>query len=351
MKLFKKGDSCFWWYDFTVHGKRYRGSTKETAQNRAQKIAALKLSKVLERRDPLIRKKAPMLSFFCSEFLSWVDTARLDDDTRRYYKNGVRLLESTSLMTSRLDQITKEMVEQLHFPGSASNANNALRTLRRIFSLAKERNFVGSKPHFKLFKEAGRSLTLDDDSEGRLLPFAKQPLRDIIVAMRDTGLRNARELYCMRVENIDWTRRSFFVPDTKTADGRRWVPISDRLLEILKVRCRDRREGWIWQSRYKGKHVGAAMVNRQWTSARKAAGLSKDLVLYSARHDFGTSVMGQTGDLKLVMDVMGHRDIRTAVRYQHPGTEKVRNAINARNSAARFTAQLENGQNDKHVSS
>ncbi len=31
------------------------------------------------------------------------------------------------------------------------------------------------------------------------------------------------------------------------------------------------------------------MVNRMWNQARKKAGLSKDLVLYCARHDFGTN--------------------------------------------------------------
>jgi hypothetical protein len=36
----------------------------------------------------------------------------------------------------------------------------------------------------------------------RLSAVAAQPLED--VAMRDTGMRNARELYCMRVENVDF---------------------------------------------------------------------------------------------------------------------------------------------------
>jgi len=34
--------------------------------------------------------------------------------------------------------------------------------------------------------------------------------KDIIVLMRDTGMRNARELYRMRVENIDWNSRVIF---------------------------------------------------------------------------------------------------------------------------------------------
>lgn len=44
MKLFKKPNSRYFWFDFTVRGKRFRGSTKETAENRAAKIAALKFA-------------------------------------------------------------------------------------------------------------------------------------------------------------------------------------------------------------------------------------------------------------------------------------------------------------------
>jgi YHS domain-containing protein len=32
VKLFKKPNSKFYWYDFTVRGRRYRGSTQETGQ-------------------------------------------------------------------------------------------------------------------------------------------------------------------------------------------------------------------------------------------------------------------------------------------------------------------------------
>ncbi len=43
VKLFKKSKSHFYWYDFTVRGQRYRGSTKESSSTRAAKIAGLKL--------------------------------------------------------------------------------------------------------------------------------------------------------------------------------------------------------------------------------------------------------------------------------------------------------------------
>jgi hypothetical protein len=39
VKLFRKAKSKFYWYDFTVRGCRYRGSTQETRTDRASKVA------------------------------------------------------------------------------------------------------------------------------------------------------------------------------------------------------------------------------------------------------------------------------------------------------------------------
>jgi len=69
---------------------------------------------------------------------------------------------------------------------------------------------------FEGWKENSRSLRLNDEAERRLSAVAEQPLKDIIVVMRDTGMRNARELYCMRVENMDFDAGTIFTPDSKT---------------------------------------------------------------------------------------------------------------------------------------
>jgi integrase len=74
---------------------------------------------------------------------------------------------------------------------------------------------------------------LDEDAEQKLLVAAKacnwtpgtfELFRDIIILARDTGMRNQRELYRIRMENLDWNNRIIFVPDSKTADGRRIIP-------------------------------------------------------------------------------------------------------------------------------
>ena len=343
MDIFLKPSSKFYWYDFAVRGERFRGSTKETNETRAQKIAALKLAAAIEGSDPL-DKKPPTLREHSKDFLDWVETGRLEADTRRYYRNGWRLLAKTQIGGKRLDQLTKEDIEKLKFPGGPSNGNNALRTLRRMLNRAKEGKLIREVPEFALFKELGRSLRLNEEAERRLLPVAEQPLKDIIVVMRDTGMRNARELYRMRVENIDYDAGSIIVPDSKTESGARSVPLSDRVSEILRSRCEGRTEGWVWQSRYKGKHIGAAWVNRQWVRARRKAGLPDRLVLYCARHDYGSFVLSKTGNLKVVMDLMGQRDYRSALNYQHHEVDVARELLNSRHTL-RHTAK-----NDEPVS-
>ena len=40
-------------------------------------------------------------------------------------------------------------------------------------------------------------------------------LRDVIIVARETGKRNQRELYRMRLENLDRNNRIIFVPDSR----------------------------------------------------------------------------------------------------------------------------------------
>ena len=329
MELFRKRKSKFYWYDFTVGGRRYRGSTKESNKTRAGAIAALKLANATEGRDPLPRK-APGLQEFSGRFLEWVKNVKLEHKTKLYYRDGWRLLAASPIAGMRLDKIMADDIEALSFTGSPSNANSALRTLRRILHKAEEWGVIRSVPKFRLVKEYGRSLRLDDDAERKLLVVAEQPLRDAIILMRDTGMRNERELYRTRIENIDWNGRVIFVPDSKTPNGRRLVPMTDRVLDLLLVRCGERREGWLFPSkRSKSGHL--TTLAKRFREARKKAGLSESLVLYCGRHDYGTRVLKATGNLAAVMNTMGHKDVKTAMQYQHPEVELVRQALNHNN--------------------
>ena len=334
MKLFKRPKSKYYWYDFTVRGQRYRGSTNETKAARASKVAGLKLAQLVENSDPL-PKRAPVLSEFSVRFLEWLKNVPLEDKTKTYYRDGWRLLQTSSVSEMRLDQITRDAAEVLKFSGSSSNANCALRTLRRMLHKAEEWKLIRLAPKLKLMKEYGRSQRLDDEAEKTLFAGAiacnwqKRSLelfQDIVILVRDTGMRNERELYRMRIENLDWKNRVIFVPDSKTPEGRRRVPMSNRSHDVLVRRCTGRREGWVFPSK-RAECAHLTTMAKRFREARRKAGLPEDLVLYCGRHDYGTRILKRTGNLAAVMKTMGHRDVKTAMQYQHPELEIVRAAL------------------------
>jgi integrase len=102
--------------------------------------------------------------------------------------------------------------------------------------------------------------------------------------------------------------------------------MSHRAFGILKARCGTKREGWVFPSKRAECGHLTTMANR-FREARRKAGLPEDLVLYCGRHDYGTRILKRTGNLAAVMRTMGHRDVKTAMQYQHPELEIVRAAL------------------------
>jgi integrase len=140
-------------------------------------------------------------------------------------------------------------------------------------------------------------------------------------------MRNRRELYRIRIENLDWKDRTIFVPDSKTPDGRRVIPMNDRVYQLLRVRASGKSAGWLFPSK-RSRCGHLTNMAKRFRLAREKAGLPEDLVLYCGRHDYGTRVLSNTGNLAAVMKTMGHRDVKTAMKYQHPELEVVRAALN-----------------------
>jgi integrase len=194
-----------------------------------------------------------------------VETGRLETDSRRYYRNGWRVLEQTKIAGMRMDQITKDEVEKLEFPRSSRNTG-------------------------------GRSVSTNE-AERRPSTVADQPLKDIIVVMRDTGMRNARELYCMRVENVDFDAGTIFTPDSKTESGRRFIPMSSRVKQILEARCEERT-----RAACGCRVVRESTLGKGWcTDNGRGPGMprgSRANSSFTVRHDFGSFVLAKTGNLK-----------------------------------------------------
>ena len=59
---------------------------------------------------------------------------------------------------------------------------------------------------------------------------------------------------------------------------------------------------------------------------RRKAGV-KDFRFHDFRHDFGTKLLRETGNLKLVQKALNHADIKSTLRYAHVLDEDIAAAI------------------------
>lgn len=181
-----------------------------------------------------------------------------------------------------------------------------------------------------MVREMPREVIYSKQQEDCLLALAPQPLHDVPMIIFDAGMR-PEEVFRMQVRHIDFMGRNIIVEKGKTEKARRCVPLSDRCMEMLKVRVAGKNsEAWVFPStRAQAGHI--VTVEKQFLAVRIKMGLDKRFVLYSARHTFGTHV-SRTGNLKLAKAVLGHSDVRTAMRYMHPETELIREIINQKNA-------------------
>ncbi|MCU1226503.1 MAG: site-specific recombinase XerD [Edaphobacter sp.] len=322
MALRKRGG--VWHYDFAIDGRRYRGTTKESVSSKARMIESALMNDAKQRKLT-VQRRTLTLAEFSKRFLDWVGQTRLEAKSREYYKGGWRMLAATPISGMRISHITTDEAGTLRFDHSPANTNRALRTLRRMLGKAAEWGLIGAPPRIKLLKEEGRSALINKDAEAKLLAVAPQPLRDVAILVLDSGMRPS-EVFEMRWEDLTWNPGMIFIPRGKTKRSRRYLPMSERVIEALQNRRNGQTEGWVFPSDSVCGHTTS--VAKAFAKARAAAGLSKDIVLYSARHSFATKVMGATGDLSLVMRALGHSNAQTAMIYQDPSLETVRSVVN-----------------------
>ena len=234
-----------------------------------------------------------------------------------------------------------EAVDSLQLESSIGRNRRCMSVIRKK---AVEYRYVYRKTTIKLRKEMRRECIIDDTAERLLLQVAVQPLRDVLIVMRDMGLR-PDEVFRMRWEHVHWEKRLYFNPHGKSLKARRWIPLSQRAIEALKNRLHNQptttaRCGelpatpepseWVFASR-KAEAGHLTTVAKQFRDARRQVGLPESLKLYGARHAFATYAVEATGNVFAVADAMGHEDLKTTRIYQHPELGAIRDAIDQRN--------------------
>ena len=257
MSLYERGG--YWHYLFYVNGARYRKSTEiKTAGRRSHQEAEKVMARAIaaaEAGESVKPRKAPVLRDYLKDFVEFVNAMSKAPKTKADYLGGCRLILATDLAGMRMDRVTAGDVLATKFHDSPYSTNCALRTLRRAFNRALEKELVRKVPKFKMVYAPRREWMVSPQDELRLLKAIEHgdehrryqtsqpaPLHDVFTIMLDTGMRPS-EVLRMRRELLHLDESYYFNPKGKTRKSRRRLPLSNRVIPILRARIQDRTEG------------------------------------------------------------------------------------------------------------
>lgn len=340
--MYKRGDK--WYSDFCYGGRRYVKSwgaiSKTVAGEKDRKFR----TEVAEGKHAL-RAKRILFETFAEKYL---EMARLNKKPQAARRNesSIKMLKPyfegkliESIHPFQVEQYKRDRKEKGAAPATI---NRDVATLRNMLNKAVEWGFLSSNPliGFKLFKEDNeRMWVLTPEEEGKLLgacarsPQERKYLVDLVLFALHSGMR-LREILNLRKGQVDLQARHILVTDTKNREPRK-VPVNNTLKAVIECQAVNNPSEYVFCSA-EGERI-TVLTNAFW-KAVKDAGLVRNEVqgdkveqvrfrFHDLRHTFGTR-LGRAGvDLKTIMEIMGHKSHRVAMRYQHPGADHKLNAV------------------------
>jgi len=336
------------WYTELYHeGVRYkkalgRGISKSVAKEREEKFKA-------EVREGKHQVKARRIRFeaFKERYL---EHAWVNKKPKSAKRNQVSIGQLEPYFKGKLlGSINSWQVEQYkkarRDAGAApATVNRDVACLRNIMNKAVEWGYLQANPiaRVKLLKEDNEVMwVLSPEEEARLLEECeKRPqrkgakyLRDLVEFGLYSGMRQA-EIFGLRWAHVHLDENYVLATGTKTHQDRP-VPLNETTREILQ-----RQMGKPGEYVFTNSAGGplSVLTNAFWTAV-KEAGLVRVEVkngetveirfrFHDLRHSFG-SRLGMNGvDLKTIMEIMGHKTAKVAMRYQHPSPSHKQNAVN-----------------------
>jgi integrase len=239
---------------------------------------------------------------------------------------------------SRRGKRTKEEEAMLPLVSNATVNRSATKVLQRLFTFAKADGAVfDSEPKWEDLLlpepvERVRELKVEEaDALDEAMRVDYGPFFDFV---RVSGMR-LKECVLLKWSEVNFATRQI----VKIGKGGRRIvfPITDAVREIIfPLQGQHKEFVFTYVAVYGNKRLGRVRGQRYpltytgaksaWQRLRASSGVT-DFRFHDFRHDFGTKLLRDSGNLKLVQKALNHKDIKSTLRYAHVLDEDVAVAV------------------------
>jgi len=331
IRINKKGKkSEFWYITYSVNGVikwESVGKIPAVTKDMAHALYVERKKQIRLGQLSIHRIDIPTLSEFSSEYVSYQRDIKQNRSWKKdeaHVKRFNKIFGNkklTEISVVDIDNYKRKRVNEV----KEATVNRELSALRKLFNLAKKRklyhgeNTVSESGLFKTESQRMRVLTYEE--ECRLLEHSSPHLVPIIKLALLTGMRLSEILTLTWSDvNLDTNLITIRAEISKSKKSRR-IPISGSLRKLLlEQKIQNYQSGHVFVTHlgipYSPKNPSA--LKRSFTTARRKAEIN-DFRFHDLRHTAATRMAENGASIVAVKEILGHADIRTTMKYFHPG--------------------------------
>lgn len=329
MELYKRPNSPFWWYEFTVGQQRFRASTKRPLADKmaAQRVMRLEYEKQLNitqfGQKPEITIREAMERTVAS--VSGATRVSYDTSLRKFLGDGKygipshwSLDGSKNLSTLSQDQLDEHRRQR----GSEGLKPNSviieIRFIQRVYNLHKKRFNVPQELDFNKptsFQKT-RFLTAQEEAEimSRLEDRKGHPsydkAYDLYMFLVDTGVR-LNEGVSLSWSEIDLRRKEVEIYRQKTS-SLSMVPLSDRVLEMLNRRSNQKQP---FENMTRAVKLLRKIINEVCNTNQRIVDQRGGATIHTLRDTYASKLVGKGMSLHKVSKLLGHTSPVMTAKY------------------------------------
>jgi integrase len=365
MSVFRtKKSHPYYWYGFQIRRRRFYGSTQCTARKEAEKFEAVEKEKAraLLKASALVAGSL-QIDHVAERYWNQIgqhhagavntecDLARLVD----YFGKAKLLTDITGpdvakLVAWRRGQRVKNKGKSTRLVSPSTVNRSCTVVLKTLFTFAKREGVRFEhepqwKTHF-LKEPVERVRELQDAESDSIATATRDDYKPLFDFVRATGMRQ-KECVSLKWSEVNFGTRQ--VTKLGKGDERVTFPITPTIREILFPLQGHHPEfvfTYVSERTRKGEHhirgqrypMTLAGLKSRWRRMRAEAGVT-DFRFHDFRHDFGSKLLRETGNMKLVQKAMNHKDMKTTAKYAHVLDEDIASAIESVAKAKKVAVQ------------
>jgi len=235
---------------------------------------------------------------------------------------------------SQLDAKLFEDYKTFRFEKDRQNKtiNVELRTIRAMFTLAKQWGYVKENPtdgvKFLKVRRDDKPRFLSKEECKILLDACSKWEYPVFYTFLSTGMRKSELLY-LTWNDIDLIRNKIrivakegWVPKT----SEREIPINNGLIKVLQGLKAKAKGKWVFCDE-RGNQIENNRLRKRLMSITKRCGFPEVTKLHTLRHTFASHLVMSGIDLPTIKKLMGHSDIQTTMIYSHLADDHVDKAV------------------------